>query len=212
MKVKLKKVRLSFPDLFEAVQYEGKGPFKYRASFLFPPNDENHKALVKAMLEVAKEEYGEKAKIVLANANDDSKLRFIIDGNKKEYDGYAGMMAVTATRDKDKKRPKIYDKAPWKKEDADGNWVPWKVGDNEESRAENILTQEDGRPYAGCYVNAVIDLWPQNNKHGKTIRAQLVSVQFHDDGDAFGAGSAKGDPDDYEDLSETGDDDDLVAA
>jgi hypothetical protein len=200
MKVKLKKVRLSFPDLFEPVQYEGKGPFKYRASLLLEPKSENHKELLKAMKEVAKEEWAEKADQVLENANDDSKLRFIVDGNKKNYDGYAGMLAVTATRDKDKKRPMILHKNPWKKDDS-GEKVPNRIEQTDDVEV----------PYAGCYVNAVIDLWAQNNKHGKTIRAQLVSVQFHDDGDAFGAGSAKGDPDDYEDLSETGDDDDLVS-
>jgi hypothetical protein len=36
MKVKLQNVRLSFPDLFTAVQYEGQGALQLPASFLFP--------------------------------------------------------------------------------------------------------------------------------------------------------------------------------
>lgn len=200
MQVKLKKVRLSFPALFEAEQYEGAGPFKYRASFLFKPESGTEKDLRAAMEVVAKEEWKDKAKQILANADDDSKLRFIVDGNKKSYDGYENMLCVTATRMQDKKRPLILDKKPWKDEtDAAGNKIP------------NTLTQESGKPYAGCYVNAVIELWAQNNKFGKTIRAQLVSIQFDSDGDHFGSGSTKGNPDDYEDLSTDDDTDGLVA-
>lgn len=185
-KVKLTNVRLSFPDLFEAAQFDGQGPFSYRATFLLEPGSENHKALKTAMEEVAKEEWKDKYKSILEKANDDSKLRFLVDGNKKEYDGYAGMIAVSAKRDQSKGRPLIIDK-------------------NKEPLAET-----DGKPYGGCYVNATVEVWAQNNKWGKTIRAQLLAVQFSKDGDAFGAGSAKGDPDEFEDLSETGDED-LVA-
>ncbi len=194
-KVKLKGVRLSFPDLFEAVQYEGQGPFKYRASFLFEPNSENHKVLKDAMKEVAEECWKGKAQSVLANADDDSKLRFIVDGNKKAYDGYKGMLCISATRDQSKGRPMVLNKNP---KNSDGT--------------PNYVTQTDGVMYAGCYVNATVELWAQDNKFGKTIRAQLLAVQFVKDGDAFGGGSAKGTVDDFEDLSDTGDDDgDLVA-
>lgn len=182
-KVKLQKVRLSFPDLFEAKQFDGKGPFSYRATFLVEPNSANHKALIAAKEAVAKEEFKDKWKTVLANADDDSKLRFLIDGNKKEYDGYAGMVAVSAKRDQAKGRPLILDKD------------------------KTELSQTAGKPYAGCYVNATIEVWAQSNAFGKTVRAQLLAVQFAKDGDAFGAGSATGSADEFEDLSDTGDDD-----
>jgi len=48
------------------------------------------------------------------------------------------------------------------------------------------LTEEDGKPYAGCYVNASIRLWAQDNEFGKRINAQLRAVQFLRDGEAFG--------------------------
>ena len=192
-KVKLKMVRLSFPDIFTAKAYEGQGPLKYRASFLFEPNGENHKTVLAAMNAVAKEAWKDKAKQVLANADDDSKLRFLVNGDKKAYDGYAGMLCVSATRDQTKGRPLVLDKNP-------------KLPNGD----DNVLVETDGRPYAGCYVNATIELWPQDNKFGKTIRAQLLAVQFAKDGDAFGAGSAKGSADEFEDLSDSGEDD-LVA-
>lgn len=187
-KVVLKKVRLSFPDLFEAVQYEGSGPFKYRASFLFEKDSDNHKALVAAMKEVANEAWKDKADKVLENAADDSKLRFIVDGNKKDYDGYKGMFVISATRDQSKGRPLVVNKKP---KNDDGT--------------PNTVTQTDGIVYAGCYVNATVEVWAQNNKFGKTTRAQLLGIQFVKDGDAFGGGSAKANADDFEDLSDTGD-------
>lgn len=192
-KVKLPLVRLSFPDLFEAVQFEGKGPFKYRSSFLFPPNSEAHKRLLVAQEAVLKEAFKDKWQAILNSANDDSKLRFIGKGDNKAYDGYAGMLYVTATRDQTKGRPGVFDKNPGTKE------------------SPNYLVATDGKPYAGCYVNGVIELWAQDNKYGKTCRANLLSVQFAKDGDAFGAGTAIASADEFEDISDTGGDDgDLV--
>jgi len=54
-------------------------------------------------------------------------------------------------------------------------------------RRTNPLTEQDGVIYAGCYVNAIIRLWVQNNGWGKRINAQLQCVQFVKDGDSFGA-------------------------
>lgn len=48
------------------------------------------------------------------------------------------------------------------------------------------LTADDGKPYAGCYVNAVVRLWAQDNKFGKRVNASLRNVQFVKDGTPFG--------------------------
>lgn len=50
------------------------------------------------------------------------------------------------------------------------------------------LSAEDGKPYAGCYVNATIRLWAQDNKYGKRVNANLRTVQFARDGEPFGTG------------------------
>jgi hypothetical protein len=83
------------------------------------------------------------------------------DGDDIEYDGYAGTMSIKASG---KKRPMVIgtDKAP--------------------------LTEDDGKPYSGCYVNAVIELWFQDNQFGKRINANLLGVQFVKDGAPFGDG------------------------
>jgi hypothetical protein len=68
------------------------------------------------------------------------------------------------------------------------------IGTRSEKRPQVInrdmspLVEEDGKPYAGCYVNAVIQLWGQDNQYGKRINAKLRAVQFAKDGKTFGEG------------------------
>jgi hypothetical protein len=52
--------------------------------------------------------------------------------------------------------------------------------------AKTPVVASDNKIYAGCYVNAVIRLWAQNNKFGKRINASLGPVQFVRDGEEFG--------------------------
>jgi len=75
-------------------------------------------------------------------------------------------------------------------------------------RDRTPLGEEDGRPYAGCYVNVLLQLWAQDNQYGKRINASLQAVQFAADGEPFGAGGV--DPEEaFEDVSdESGDGDD----
>ncbi len=177
MKVKLENVRLSFPDLFEAVQYQGQGPFNYRAQFLMEPNSKEKKAVEVAIAAVAKEKWGAKSLAVLESIKSNPQKFCFIDGNTKTYDGYAGMFALSATREVSKGRPLVI------------------------NRDKTPLTQVDGKPYAGCYVNATVEIWAQDNNYGKAIRAQLLGVQFDRDGDAFGGGSSASSPEEFEDLS-----------
>jgi hypothetical protein len=60
-------------------------------------------------------------------------------------------------------------------------------------RDKTPLTSADGRPYAGCFVNASVELWAQDNNFGKRINASLRGVQFFKDGDAFSGGGAASD-------------------
>tara|TARA_R110000868_G_scaffold11798_5_gene57583 strand:+ start:1359 stop:1907 length:549 start_codon:yes stop_codon:yes gene_type:complete len=72
------------------------------------------------------------------------------------------------------------------------------------ARDTTPLIEEDGKPYAGCYVNATIELWGQDNQYGKRINARLRAVQFFKDGEAFGG--ARIDP--TKEFSAIPDDDD----
>ncbi len=51
--------------------------------------------------------------------------------------------------------------------------------------AKTHLYATDGKPYAGCYVNASIDIWAQDSQYGKRVNAGLRGVQFIRDGDKF---------------------------
>ena len=56
-------------------------------------------------------------------------------------------------------------------------------------RDMSSLVEGDGILYAGCYVNATVRLWAQDNKFGKRINAQLRAVQFVKEGSRFGEGT-----------------------
>ena len=83
------------------------------------------------------------------------------DGDFVDYDGYEGHMSIKAGANR---RPTVID------------------------RDKTPLVEDDGKPYAGCYVNAVLELWYQDNSYGKRVNCNLLGIQFSKDGDSFGAG------------------------
>lgn len=174
-KVRLEKVRLSFPDLFEAKQFDGKGEFKFGASFLVEPGSANDKKVEAELARVSTEKWGAKGPAILAAAKANPQKICYINGDLKEYDGYAGMKALSAKREVGKGRPGVY------------------------NRDTTPVSEEDGVVYAGCYVNASVEFWAQDNSFGKAVRCTLVGVQFAGDGDAFSAGS-KPEAEDFEVL------------
>ena len=68
-------------------------------------------------------------------------------------------------------------------------------------RDKSPLTAQDGKLYAGCYVNASVEVWAQDNTYGKGVNVSLRGVQFAADGEAFSAGGAA-DADEFEDASQ----------
>lgn len=83
------------------------------------------------------------------------------DGDTFDYEGYAGHYSIKASS---QKRTIVL------------------------NRDKSPLTEDDNVIYPGCYVNAIIDLWAQNNSWGKRINASLLGVQFAKDGEPFGYG------------------------
>jgi len=83
------------------------------------------------------------------------------DGEDIEYAGYKGHYSIKASNNK---RPLVID------------------------RDKTPLTEDDNKLYAGCYVNAIIELWTQSNSWGKRINANLLGVQFYADGEPFSDG------------------------
>lgn len=165
-------VRLSFPELFHASTVNGEGNPAFSASFLIDPNDPQVARLNEAIDKIAREKWGAKADAILKQMRAGDKV-CLHSGDLKAYDGYAGMLYVSA---RNAARPLVID------------------------RDRSPLTEADGKPYAGCYVNASIELWAQDNNYGKRINASLRGVQFVRDGDAFAGGGAASE-DEFADLS-----------
>lgn len=177
--VKLPGVRLSFPHLFQAHSMEEGQEKKFSATFLL--DDKEHGPLLdqieKLIDRLALDEFKKKTSFK-------SCLR---DGNEKlELEGYGdGKFFIPASR---KTRPAV---------------VRLKL--NEHGEKEYIdISEEEGLIYAGCYVNAVIRLWVQNNKWGKRVNAELRVVQFLKDGESFGSGRVKPE-EDLEGMPDGGD-------
>lgn len=186
MKVSLRNSRLAFSDaLWEAKQVNGEGKPAFSCCLLIPPDHPQVKEIHEAMIAVAKEKWGAKAEALLKEMATKDRLA-LHDGNgKSQYDGFPGNLFISA---RSQARPTIKDR--------DG---------------KTPLTAQDGKPYAGCFVNAILEFWAQDNKFGKRINAQVRGVQFLRDGDAFSAATAASD-EEFEDMSDGADAGEMPAA
>lgn len=108
-----------------------------------------------------------------------SDKRCLKDGDDVEYDGYAGCMSFKASTNK---RPTLI------------------------NRDKSPLVEDDNVLYAGCYVNAICDIWVQNNNYGRRVNANLYGIQFVKDGQPFGSG----DVDVTDEFDAFDDEDDLL--
>lgn len=179
--------RLAFPSLWTPSSING-GPEKYRARVIIDPNEKAFgkpavKLLDETYLAVAEAKWQKKGAGILAATKGDKnkgswfKSDYINPDTGEAYDGFEDMYHLSALADV---QPTILD--------AD--------------RTE--LTKRDGRPYSGCYCVFKLDIWAQDNTNGKAVRAGLAGVQFWKDGDNFGGG-VKAKVEDFEDLSDQGD-------
>lgn len=187
--VKLKNVRLAFPKLFTAESVGKDSSKKYfSAAFPIEPDGENHKALEAGIVAAAKEKWPDKWETILKTLRKKGDLSYhheeLTNDEGDVYDGFQGMHSLNASRNETKGRPLVRD------------------------RNNTPLTEGDGRPYAGCYVNASVEVWAQDNANGKRINVSLRGVQFYKDGDAFGGGVPFSD-DEFDELPEEEGDGDM---
>lgn len=120
------------------------------------------KTLIDTMLlEVATEKWRDKATTLHKAILRDPKGCCWIDGDLKAYDGYAGNWVIAAHRSESDGRPAVID--------CDRSPIYMATGD--------VYPEKAGRLYAGCYVNLHVELWAQDNKAGKALRAGLLGVQ-----------------------------------
>jgi hypothetical protein len=71
-------------------------------------------------------------------------------------------------------------------------------------RRDRIDEDDPQAPYSGCWVNAIIDFYAQDNRYGKAINVSLGGVQFVSDDEAFAGGRAASE-DDFDDLEDAED-------
>ena len=179
MEVKLTKVRLSFPDIFVPVAYPGTDRLRYNATFLIEPGSANDKAIQAAIDFEATNTWGDKAVKTLSGMKGNANKYCYLDGDTKEYDGYAGLKYLAAHSTV---RPLVID------------------------RDKSPLTSADGRPYAGCYVTAFVAIYCQKGDN-PGVRASFSGIQFQSNGESFGGGGKSASPDQFDVLPDEDDDD-----
>ena len=174
MPTMLKNVRIAFCNsLHKPEQVNGEGQYR-RGAVLLIPEDDPQKAMLDKVIEdaiAAKWPDAKKRAPIVAELQKKDRICFR-DGNDKaeKYDGFAGMWALSAN--------------------GKGGDTPEEAGQVILlDQAKQPLTVASGKPYAGCYVNASVEVWVQDNQWGKRVNCTLRGVQFVRDGDAFGGGA-----------------------
>lgn len=166
--------RASFLRVDKPERFQGTGEPRYSANVLFEPGGEAHKKVKGAMLAAAAEKWGEnKAEKAVESLTKQNKVA-VVDGDAKGYDGYEGMLVVQAH--------------------AKANNPPTLV---KTINGENVKLDNESQSdiYSGCYVNAIVEFWAQDNQWGKRINATICGLQFAGDGEPFSGGRPAGSDD-----------------
>ena len=172
-------VRLSFPNLFTKAEFDGK-PTKYECTLLIPKDDEETLAKIRQQINKALlEKFNSKDKVPKGITK--GVRNCLRDGDDVDYDGYAGCMSIKVSN---KNRPRTL------------------------GRDKQPVESDSGLLFAGCYVDAILEIWIQNNSYGSRVNCTLYAVRHRRDGEAFGAGAIpSGVEDGFDDLEDDGDDD-----
>lgn len=185
----IRNVRLSFPQLNAPQEFKtGDGKPRWDATFLVPPGSQTDKDIGAAIRAEAAAAFNSKpgdrkADLFIENNKSNPQKFCYLDGNLREYDGYAGMMALTTHRAaKDRKGN---DLAP-----------PLLLGLGGKN---DVLPQNTSKIYAGCYVDAKVSIYALS-KENPGIFASFSVIQFRKDGEAFSGSTPTGDG--FDDLSE----------
>jgi hypothetical protein len=175
----LSNLRLSFPKLVEPVSNSSipNSDRKYGCDLIFEPGDSQFATVMAEVGSIAAEKWGAKAGAILQMVQNDRRLRCFGAGSEKvdsktmtPYEGYDGGKTYVAASANEDRAPVMIR--------LDGT-----VCDNLNTMERQALAR---KMYGGCYVNAAISLWAQDNQFGRGIRCQLLAVQFAKDGSPFG--------------------------
>jgi hypothetical protein len=167
--------RLAFPKLWEPDTVAGEGKPRFSASLIIGADHPQMDEINAAIKAVAREKWKDKADATLKALEKTDKLALHDGDTKSQYDGFTGNFYVAAAS-QENAPPTVVD------------------------QARNPLGAKSGKPYAGCYVNASLEFWAQDNQYGKRVNCTLRGVQFAADGDAFSAGRPA-DADEFDDVA-----------
>ena len=81
---------------------------------------------------------------------------FLLDGDDVNYNGYEGQWSIKTSN---QEQPDIF------------------------NMQKEIVEKNDGTFYSGVYVDAIVQLWYQNNQFGKRVNARLKAVRFRAQGE-----------------------------
>jgi hypothetical protein len=110
--------------------------------------------------------------------DDGIKLAFY-NGDTKDYDGFAGMLAVPAHEYEDRPKPAIANR-----------------------KGVTVAPGEEQYPYSGAGILMSVTLWGQDNKNGKRVGINLRGVQFDCDGEPFAGGGEHVPEEEFEALED----------
>lgn len=163
--------------------FESNKDGKYAAAFIFPTDHKSIAGLEKVIEEVGQAKWGKEWEKLRKQLKAGDNMLIHNGDSKASYAGYEGNLFFNANNTV---RPTVVD------------------------RDRTPLAKDDGKPYSGCYVNVIIDVWAQDNQYGRKINAQLQGVQFVRDGEAFSGGGTSADASDFDEIADGADADDLA--
>lgn len=159
MQIKLSKVVLSMPYLFEASAFDANSEPKFSAHFIIEPGSVHEKAIKDALMKEATDLWKDKAAAKLKSIQAAGKIWCLRDGDSKldkqgnPLAGYEGKLFVSA---KNKNQPRVVGNGPLR---------------------QDPVGSRDGLMYSGAIVNAWINV-KVNNQPSDQAYAYLEAVQF----------------------------------
>lgn len=181
--IRLENARIRFCNLFEprtpVIGGQPSGKPRYDATLMIEKGSESDKKMRHAIASLCQDVFKAQWKDQLEELQEEKRVQYN-DGDSSKYrlkhPEYKGHMIVRATRQESQGPLLITDRDPDKE-----------------------LTIDDGIPYPGCWVNAVVQPY-YNTTGGPRINVGLLGLQFVREDDRFAAGYQVTSAD-FEDLS-----------